>query len=63
MKSREKHELEEVKNAVMSVDGIKNCIVNEEVFLAEITVCTSKDVENKVKAKVFHAIAKGMFEL
>ncbi len=66
--ARENHELEKVKKAVMSVNGIKDCIINAEVFPAEITVHTSKvvkiaDIENKVKATGFHAIGKGIFEL
>lgn len=66
--AKENHELEVVKNAIMSIDGIKDCIINTDIFPVEITVHTSKvvkidDIENKVKATGFHAIPKGMFEL
>jgi len=66
--ARENHELESVKKAILSVDGIKDCFIHAEIFPVEITVHTSKvvkieDIENKVKATGFHAIGKGIFEL
>lgn len=61
-------DLMEIKTRVLELDGIKDVLVNTEIFPREFTVQTSKMVlidaiENKVKSVGFHAIPKGVFEL
>ncbi|MCB9359897.1 MAG: heavy-metal-associated domain-containing protein [Flavobacteriales bacterium] len=61
-------ELEKIKTAVLSIEGIIDMIVNFEVFPVEFTIHTSKiikidDVENKVKSVGYHAIPKSLFKL
>lgn len=64
----EPHELEMVKNFVLQIDGIMDCILDVDVFPREFTVHTSKtvlvaDIENKLSAAGYHAFPKRMFEL
>lgn len=60
--------LEKIKDAILNVHGIKDVIVNEEVFPRELTIHTNekvsvKEIEDAVIAVGFHAIPKGMFPL
>lgn len=64
----EEIDLLEIKKKLMELDGIKNVIVNLEIFPREFTVHTNKmvnitDIENKVKQIGFHAIPKDSFLL
>jgi len=61
-------ELEKIKAAVLSLNGITEVIINQEVYPVEFTIHTSKvitinDVEDKVKATGFHAVPKSLFKL
>ena len=58
----------EIKTKVLELDGIREVLLNTEIFPREFTVHTSKIVsisviENKVKSVGFHTIPKGLFEL
>ncbi|MFV8375526.1 heavy-metal-associated domain-containing protein [Flavobacterium sp. LB1P62] len=64
----EEVDLIEIKSRVLKLDGIKDVLLNAEIFPREFTVHTSKmvaisDIENKVKSVGFHAIPKDIFEL
>lgn len=64
----EEADLMEIKASVLELDGIKDVLLNSEIFPREFTVHTSKMVaidaiENKVKSVGFHAIPKDLFEL
>lgn len=60
--------LEKIKEAVLSLDGVTDFILNKDIYPIEFTIHTSKivkvdDVEDKVKEIGFHAIPKGIFQL
>lgn len=64
----EEIDLIEIKSNLLKLDGIKDVLLNTEIFPREFTVHTSKIVsigaiENKVKSVGFHAIPKDLFEL
>ncbi|MFV5689500.1 heavy-metal-associated domain-containing protein [Flavobacterium sp. ZT3R25] len=64
----EEVDLIEIKASLFKLDGIKDVLLNAEIFPREFTVHTSKmvlinDIENKVKSVGFHAIPKDLFEL
>jgi hypothetical protein len=61
-------DLMEIKASLLELDGIKDVLLNTEIFPREFTVHTSKmvsisDIENRVKEVGFHAIPKDLFEL
>jgi hypothetical protein len=61
-------DLERIKTKTLELKGIKNVLLNLEVYPREFTIHTSKlitiaDVEKKVMATGFNAIPKGLFEL
>jgi len=61
-------DLIKIKNALYNLSGIKDVIINMEIFPKEFTIYTSKlvkveDIENEVKRIGFHIISKGLFEL
>lgn len=60
--------LEEIKAAIMEIDGIKDVMIDTTVFPAELTVYTTTlvkvtQVEEKVNSVGFHSVPKGLFEL
>lgn len=66
--ANEKQDLENIKTKILKIDGIKDVIINNEVFPKEFTIHTNnlvsvKDVENAVQSLGFHAIPKDIFEL
>ncbi len=66
--AKDKQDLEKIKTKVLSIDGIKNVIINTEIYPKEFTIHTNKlvnikDIENAVISMGFHAIPKGLFEL
>ena len=66
--AKEEKDLLKIKNALEKIPGIKDAIINFEVYPIEITIHTSSlihidKVENEVKRFGFHAIPKGAFEL
>ncbi|RKS95828.1 hypothetical protein BC952_1533 [Flavobacterium limicola] len=61
-------DLLEIKSSLLELDGIKDVLLNTDIFPREFTVHTSKmipisAIENRVKLVGFHAIPKGLFEL
>ncbi|CAM4063507.1 hypothetical protein FLSI110296_11740 [Flavobacterium sinopsychrotolerans] len=61
-------DLLEIKSSLLELDGIKDVLLNTDIFPREFTVYTSKMIpisviENRVKLVGFHAIPKGLFEL
>lgn len=66
--AKEQKELEIIKNEVLTIEGIKDVIINSEVFPREFTIHTTQlvkvtDIEDVVKHTGFHAIPKGLFQL
>jgi len=66
--AKTEEELNKIKTSILTVDGIKDALINMEIFPREITVHTSKIVEittiEKAVNKVgFHAIPKEGFLL
>lgn len=63
-----KFDLNTIKRKVMTLDGIKDVSLNENVFPKEFTVITSKlinikVIEDSVSSIGFHAIPKEMYPL
>ncbi|MGZ9733745.1 heavy-metal-associated domain-containing protein [Flavobacterium sp. GNP002] len=61
-------DLIEIKSSLLELDGIKEVLLNTEIFPREFTIHTSKmipisNIENRVKLIGFHAIPKGVFKL
>ena len=57
-----------INNAIKKIPGIKDVIINKDVYPIEFTILTTslihiERVENEVKRFGFHAIPKGAFEL
>ncbi|APU11506.1 hypothetical protein A5M85_14800 [Cellulophaga lytica] len=67
--AKEQVEVAKVVEAILTVNGIKDVLVNTDVFPAEITIHTTEiveieKVENAVKPTGFHTIPKGgLFQL
>ncbi|MGB5203554.1 heavy-metal-associated domain-containing protein [Eudoraea sp.] len=66
--AKENTDLERIKDKVLSIKGIKDVIINSEVYPREFTIHTTelvkvKDIEDIVITTGFHAIPKGVFEL
>jgi hypothetical protein len=64
----EDSDLKEIKTSLLELDGVKDVLLNTEIFPREFTVYTSKmvsiaDIENRVRSVGFHAIPKDLFEL
>lgn len=62
------NDLEKIKNKILTLKGVKDVIINTEIFPREFTIHTSLlvkvvDVEQKVITTGFHAIPKGLFKL
>nr|WP_315208106.1 heavy-metal-associated domain-containing protein [uncultured Flavobacterium sp.] len=61
-------DLIEIKSSLLELDGIKEVLLNTEIFPREFTIHTSKmipisNIENRVKLIGFLAIPKGVFKL
>ncbi len=66
--AKEEKGLLKIKKAIEKILGIKDTIINFEVYPIEITIHTTSlihidKVENEVKRFGFHAIPKAVFEL
>jgi len=66
--AKEEKDLLKIKKAIEKIPGIKDAIMNFQVYPREITIHTTSlihvdKVENEVKRFGFHAIPKGAFEL
>ena len=61
-------DLKEIRSSLLKLDGVKDVLLNTEIFPKEFTIHTSKivsisDIENIVKSVGFHAIPKDLFAL
>ena len=66
--AKENKDLLKIKEAIENIPGIKDAIINDDVYPIEFTIHTTSlihidTVENEVKRFGFHAIPKGAFEL
>ena len=62
------YDLHRIKTKILSVDGIKDVIINADIFPKEFIIHTSKlvtvnDIEDIVLTTGFHAIPKDLFSL
>jgi len=62
--AKKEKNLLKIKETLLKLHGIKEVILNQDVFPFEFEIHTSKvikveDIENAVKTVGFHAIAKG----
>lgn len=60
--------LNNIKKAILRIDGIEDVSINEKVFPIEFTVHTSevvsiKDIQKAAISVGFHVIPKGLFPL
>ncbi|MGB5463327.1 MAG: heavy-metal-associated domain-containing protein [Aureibaculum sp.] len=63
-----KEDLLEIKNALLKMHGIKDVIINLNVFPKEFTIYTTtlvkvENIQNVVEHLGFHAIPQGLFKL
>ncbi len=66
--AEDQRDLEDIKMAIMGIEGICNVLLNNEVFPKEITVHTDAfvkvaDIQKAVVKYGFHAIPKSLFSL
>ncbi len=66
--AQDEKDLQKIQHAIQKIPGIKDVIINLEVYPREITIHTTSlihidIVEDEVKRFGFHAIPKGAFEL
>ncbi len=66
--AQDEKDLQKIQHAIQNISGIKDVIINMEVYPREITIHTTSlihidIVEDEVKRFGFHAIPKGAFEL
>ncbi len=66
--AKEQTDLNRIKDAVLTIDGVDKVTVNHLVFPAEFTVYTHSlvqvnEVEEKVNLLGFNAIPKDLFEI
>ena len=62
------YDLQRIKVKLLSLDGIKDVLINADVFPKEFAIYTSKvvtvkDIEDLVITTGFHAIPKDLFEI
>jgi hypothetical protein len=60
------YDLIKIKNVLLKMHGIKDVIINMDVFPRELKIITSslvkiEDIENRVKLTGFHALPKEIF--
>ena len=61
--ANKEEDLLKIKNAILSISGIKDVIANMDVFPKEFTIYSTKlvkieEIENEVKLLGFHVIPK-----
>lgn len=66
--AKKEKDLLKIKKAILNLYGIKDVLVDINVFPIEITIQTNsvvsvETVENEVKRFGFHAMPKGVFEV
>jgi len=64
--AKDNTDLERIKDRILSLKGIKDVVINSEVYPRELTIRTTKlvkikDVEDIVLTTGFHIITKGVF--
>lgn len=64
----EDKDLLQIKTILLELEGIKEVVLNMEIFPREFTLFTTKmipitEIENKVREVGFHAIPKDLFDL
>lgn len=62
------YDLQRIKVKLLSLDGIKEVLINADVFPKEFVIYTSKvvtvkDIEDIVLTTGYHAIEKDLFEI
>ena len=62
------YDLERIRVKLLSLDGIKEVLINADVFPKEFVIHTSKvvtvkDIEDLVLTTGYHAIEKDLFEI
>lgn len=66
--ARDEKDLFKIKKAIEKIPGIKEVVLNQNVFPVEFTIRSKslvdvERVENEVKRFGYHALPKGFFEL
>lgn len=66
--AKEHDDLLNIKSAIQNIDGVKDVILNEDIFPKELTVHTSsvvsiKEIEDAAMSVGFHVIPKKSFPL
>lgn len=66
--AKKEKDLLKIKKAIEKIPGVKDVIINLDVYPVEFVIHTKavvniETVENEVKRFGFHAIPKGLFEL
>ena len=66
--AKEETDLKNIQNSILTIDGIKEVLINLSQFPREIKVFSSKIIpvhviETKVKSVGFHAISKDPFHV
>jgi hypothetical protein len=66
--AKEETDLKTIQNSILTIDGIKEVMINLSLFPREIKVISSKlipvhVIESKVKSVGFHAISKDPFHV
>ncbi|WP_026450286.1 heavy-metal-associated domain-containing protein [Aequorivita capsosiphonis] len=66
--AKDQSELEQIKKAVLRIEGVSDVLLNNEIFPREITVLTSAfvnvtEVEAAVHEEGFHVLPKTLFHL
>ncbi len=66
--AKDKNDLDRIKDKILSIKGVKEVIINRQIFPIEFTVHTSglvsvKDIEEQVISVGFHVIPKGLLGL
>lgn len=66
--AKQAKDLEKIAKVVTHIDGVKDIIINENVFPVEFVIHTSKlvkvnSIQKEIQKLGFHAIPKGLFEL
>ncbi len=61
-------DLEEIKEAILEIEGIRDVLLNENIFPKEMTIHTKtlvkiSEIEKAVRRIGFHAIPKTLFPL
>lgn len=66
--AKEHQDLEKIKSLVEQIDGVKDVLIDENVFPKKITIHTSslvkiKDIEDAAKQTGHHLVPKSIFSL